>query len=272
MDTELLNATVVERVDLNDELSVVRVQPDCGLVPDFTPGQFVTLALPRDHSADPRAPAGALRSPSSRARLIRRAYSIASSPDTRDSMEFLVVLVRGGKLTPRLWTVEQGGRLWMNDRVEGEFTLKGVPADKELVMISTGTGIAPFMSMLRTYRGQSRWRRFVMINGARRATDLAYRQELERVAREDPGIVYISTVTREPEDSEWRGLRGRVQALLEDEVYQRTVGTPLEPQEAHVFLCGNPVMIKSVQALLEVRGFQPHTRRTPGNIHFERYW
>jgi ferredoxin--NADP+ reductase len=85
---------------------------------------------------------------------------------------------------------------------QGEFAIDLAPPDKDLVMVSTGTGIAPFVSMLRTYRGQDRWRRLVPINGVRRAADLGYRSELEAAARQDPGVIYVPLVTREPGDGE----------------------------------------------------------------------
>lgn len=139
-------------------------------------------------------------------------------------------------------------------------------------MVSTGTGIGPYMSILRTYRGQGRWRRFVMINGVRREPDLGYRDELHAIAREDPTVLYIPIVSREPCPGDWPGRCGHVQDVLEQETYRRLVGAPLDPEQCHVFLCGNPDMIQSVRPLLERRGFRTHSKRSPGNIHLERYW
>jgi ferredoxin--NADP+ reductase len=239
---DVLNATVIYRHDLHEELSIVRVRPDSGVVPEFVAGQFAMLALPRDDSM--LSAAAANRDAKARPRMIRRAYSIASSPKVRDYLEFYVVLVQGGKLTPKLWTVAEGGRLWLDDRIKGEFTLDGVPEGRDLVMMSTGTGIAPFMSMLRTYRGTPRYRRLVMIHGVRLVEDLGYREELEQIAAEDDNVIYIPICSREPDDSPWQGRRGRVQTLLVPDVY----------------------------ASLEGRGFTTHSRKQPGDIHFERYW
>jgi ferredoxin--NADP+ reductase len=276
MDTVPLNAVLIERRDIHEGLSIVRVRPDAGQVPEFKAGQYITLGLPRAAPASSVAVApGPATSATPRPiapRLVRRAYSIASSPQVRDSMEFYVVLVQAGLLTPRLWTVEEGGRLWMDDKAKGEFTLDSVSPEKDLVLVSTGTGIAPHMSMLRMYCGQARWRRCVVINGVREARDLGYGAELEAIARDNPGIVYIPIVSREPVGSAWQGLRGRVQDALEQGVYRRLVGAPLDPKECHVYLCGNPAMIASVRQVLQERGFTPHSRHSPGNIHFERYW
>lgn len=264
--TDVLNATLVARDDLNATLSIVRVQPDSGRVPDFQPGQFVRLGLPK-----PGQPPPAPGKPA-RVRFTRRAYSIASSPRVTDALEFFVVRIDEGALTPRLWEIPVGGRLWMDHEAKGEFTLDLAPPGADLVMVSTGTGIAPFLSMLRTYRHERRWRRFVLINGVRYASDLGYGDELRTIVRGDPTVCYLPMATREPEGSAWTGLRGRVQSVLEPETYQRLVGAALDPTTSHVFLCGNPEMIDAVEALLQARGFITDAHGRKGNIHFERYW
>jgi ferredoxin--NADP+ reductase len=278
MTPDPLNATLVERQDLNESLSIVRVRPDRGRVPEFTPGQFITLGLPRPPGElvlPPTSPAGTkLVRPTKPGRvpLIKRAYSIASAPADTWAYELFVVLVAEGKLTPTLWTLTHGGRVWMDDQAKGEFTLARVPPGSDLVMISTGTGVAPFLAMLRAYRGQGRWRRFVLVNGARRASDLGYRDELAEAARADATVRYIPILSREPDPAAWHGLRGHVQAVLDQRVYRELTGGRLDPQECHVFLCGNPAMIDDVERLLLGRGFRTHTHAEPGNIHFERYW
>lgn len=267
----MLNATVTERHDLNEYLSVVRVRRDEGPLPEFKPGQFVTLGLPRpprQEEIDLLKKFG--KQP--RVRLVRRAYSIASPAVQRDDVELFVILVQEGKLTPRLWDLDTGGRIWMADEIKGEFTLDGVPPGQDLVMVSTGTGIAPFLSMYRTYRGTGRWRRFVLINGVRQVRDLGYRRELMEYMQQDSQFTYIPTVSRATPDDNWTGMQGRVQSLLFEGGYEQTVGASLDPTNTHVFLCGNPAMIDDVVDLLEARGFQPHSAGKPGNLHFERYW
>ncbi len=256
------NATLIYREDFTEALSIVRVRPDSGRVPDFVPGQFVRLGLPRER------PAGS----TGRIRYTRRAYSIGSSPLVRDYLEFFVVLIDEGQLTPRLWDISVGDRLWMDEIAKGEFRIDLAPPDKDLVMVSSGTGIAPFVSMLRTFRSEPCWRRFILINGARFARDLGYRAELEQLVSEIPTFTYIPLASREPDDSGWTGLRGRVQRALDSTTYEQLVGAPLTPEDCHIFLCGNPAMIDEVEVLLQARGFQTDQRNQPGNIHFERYW
>jgi ferredoxin--NADP+ reductase len=267
MEHDPTNASLIERVDLTDVLSVVKIRPDSGTIPPFVPGQFFRLGLPRVDEMG-----GVAVRKSGRVRYTKRAYSIASSANITDHVEFFVVRVEEGALTPRLWDLDVGDRIWLDSAAKGEFTLDLAPAGKDLVMVSTGTGIAPFVSMLRTYRGQDRWRRFVLVNGSRFAADLAYRDEVHALVRTDPTVYYIPLVTREPAGGAWAGLRGRVQVALEPATYAKLVGAPLDPATCHVFLCGNPAMIDEVQAILEARGFQADTRDAPGNIHFERYW
>lgn len=289
MESDPTNATLTAREDLTDILSIVRVRPDAGRVPPFVPGQFFRLGLPRPEApaaGDGEGRAGRLESRPGRVRYTRRAYSVASSPRVTDQAEFLVVRVEEGALTPRLWELYPGDRLWMDSEAKGEFTIDHAPRDADLVMVATGTGVAPFMSMLRTFRGEGRWRRFVLIHGVRFAADLAYRAELEIVAQEDPTVKYIPLVTRaDPAENVapsggvavravagWTGLRGRVQVALEPTTYARLVGAPLDPQRCHVFLCGNPRMIDDVQVELEQRGFVTDSRQQRGHLHFERYW
>ena len=271
-----LNATLIERIDLNPELAIFRVALESGEPLDFQPGQYTTLGvLPPEDSGEEEADPDAKpkRRRKGRARLLRRAYSIASAPGDPRGTEFYLVVVPEGKLTPQLWDLQEGDRLFMDETPKGTFTLDGVPEGKTLVTIATGTGLAPFVSMLETYRGTGRWDRFVVIHGTRLAADLGYRERLEELADEDESIVYLPACTREPETSNWQGLRGRVHVILEPEMFQDLTHRPLKPESCHVFLCGNPAMIDQCEAELTARGFATRDRKNPeGNIHLERYW
>jgi len=254
--TPQLNAMLVGRQDLHPELSIVRVRPDQGPVPPFRPGQFVTIGLldaPAEHSPP---------------KLALRPYSVTSAPDKREDVELYVNLVREGALTPHLWTLHEGGRLYLKPTVGGTFTLDEVPNGKDLVMVATGTGLGPYISMLRHFRGKDRWRKFVIIHGVRNVADLGYRGELEAAAKMDANVLYLPTVTREG----WPGLQGRVQDVLFTDLYPQCVGAPLSPEQCHIFLCGNPVMVEAVESELVARGFRKHKRREPGNVHKEAYW
>jgi ferredoxin--NADP+ reductase len=260
-DDAWANMTLLERVDLNDELAVFRVLPDAG-VPDFEPGQFVVIGVPGDELTKAGKP-----------KMIRRAYSIASSPTLTDCLELYIVRVEGGELTPRLWQLEQGARLWVGPKVSGKFTLDDVPDGKVLVMVGTGTGTAPFRAMYQRYRDADRWRKLVLFDGCRLVRDLGYLDEFNHHAAHDPSLLYLPTVTREPDSTDWPGLRGRVTTYLEPDAFKKLTGEPLTPENCSVFLCGNPAMIDQIEASLTEIGFAVNNRECPdGTLHFERYW
>lgn len=263
------NATVIGREEINPQLLVLRVQPDRPLF-EFKPGQFAVLGLlgsaPRLPEAAPEDP------PSAPDALIRRAYSIASASVERRYLEFYLTLITSGQLTPRLFALQHGSRLHLGPKASGVFTPDRVAPGKSLILVATGTGLAPYMSMLRTMLVNETQRRFVVLHGARYSWDLGYRGELESLARLRPNFTYIPSITRPDEDPAFRGATGRLQTLIEQRVIETASGVALDPATADVFLCGNPDMIQSVKALLEARGFQADHGKAPGTIHVEEYW
>lgn len=278
--TDPYNATLLERIDIHEALAIFRVVPDSGDIPDFEPGQFANLGLPvpSDPGAAPDPNSPRARRKGAGPRLYRRPYSIASPRQEKRYLEFYLVHVDDGKLTSMLWKLRPGDRLFMDERIQGTFTLEDVSPGKQVVAVATGTGLAPFVSMYLTYREAGRWRKFVILEGCRHAADLAYHEALTRAAAEDESLVYLPMVTREPppEDSSaagWTGLRGRVHQALDPVAFVDLTGVPLSPEMAHVLLCGNPGMIDEAEASLQRLGFVPRDRHNPdGNLHFERYW
>ena len=256
--TDWTNATIVARRVVNARCLVIHVRPDTGHVQPVLPGQFVQLGLPRLDV--PPTPEG-------RVRLVKRSYSLASAPHETEAYELCLAMVETGQLTPRLWPLQVGDRLWCDDAPKGHFTLERLPADAPLVCCATGTGIAPFVAMLRAARHAGVSRRFVMIHGVREPSDLAYDDELRGA-----GCTYIPLCTRAGAD--WQGLHGRVQVALTrwHEINPELSDLPLDPQHAHVLLCGNPAMIDEVRDLLALRGYTLDTAKAPGTLHFERYW
>ncbi|MEO0586352.1 MAG: ferredoxin--NADP reductase [Planctomycetota bacterium] len=264
------NARLLERIDLHEQLARFRVAPDEGSAPEFKPGQFATLGLP--HPPDPETGKPALDRKGN-PKLVRRAYSIASPSTTREHLEFYIVEVDDGRLTPSLFNMHPGDRLHMGAKIAGHFTLDPVPDGQHLIMVGTGTGLAPFLSMYETYRDQGRWKSFTLLDGCRLARDLGYLDRLNQYTADDPTFTYAPTVTREPDDSGWAGRRGRVNALLEPDRFKEEFGFMLSPEDCHVFLCGNPAMIDQVEESLIDRGFVVENKEHPdGNLHFERYW
>lgn len=259
--SDALNAALLERTDLDGRLAIFRIAPDAGALQAFEPGQFVQIGLPEEHPAE-----------GARVRVTKRAYSLASGPKTPDYAELYVARVAEGRFSHRLWELRRGDRLWMDPAPKGLFVLGRVPRAVNLVLVATGTGLAPFVSMLRTWHGDERWQHATVINGVRLPHELGYRAELEERARLDPCVEYLPVVSRPPPEERWTGLTGRVQSVLEPATYQRLTGRALDPHTTHVFLCGNPDMIRDVRAQLEPLGFRPDTAREPGVLHFEKYW
>jgi ferredoxin/flavodoxin---NADP+ reductase len=263
------NATVIGREAINPQLLIVRIQPDAALF-DFKPGQFAVLGL---LGSEPRVPEAAAEETASEPyKLIRRAYSIASSSVERRYVEFYLTLVTSGQLTPRLFALQHGSRLFLGPKASGVFTLDRVPPDKAVVLIATGTGLAPYLSMLRTMLVDETRRRFIVLHGARYSWDLGYRGELESLARLRPNLTYIPSITHPDQDPHFHGSTGRIQELLEQGVVEKESRITLDPTQADVFLCGNPGMIEAVKALLQARGFKPDHPKEPGTIHVEEYW
>lgn len=263
------NATVTARTEINPQLLVLQVEPDATLF-DFKPGQFAVLGL---LGREPRVPEAAAEDAAPEPeKLIRRAYSIASSSVERRYLEFYLALISTGQLTPRLFALQRGSRLFLGPKASGVFTLDRVPSGKAVLLIATGTGLAPYISMLRTMLIHDAERRFVVLHGARVSWDLGYRAELESLARLRPNFIYLPSITRADQDPHFHGHTGRIQALLERGLIEKESGVPLDPAQADVFLCGNPDMVKGVKAMLEAKGFKADHGKEIGTIHVEEYW
>jgi len=271
MTARKLNAIVTLKTEHAPGLMTIRIVPDGWELPGFTPGQFTVLGLPgaapRCEEADPD------RESVDAEKMIVRAYSIASSSVAKEHLEFYVSLVRSGELTPRLFNLEIGDRLWLSPKFSGYFTLQEVPAEANVVLIATGTGLAPYMSMIRSVLTPQTPRRFAVIHGAYHSWDLGYHTELVTLQRISPVFSYFPVISEPAEEpAPWTGRTGFVQAVWEEGVIEKAWGLRPAPAHTHVFLCGHPLMIESMEQVLQGEGFTEHTRRTPGQIHLERYW
>jgi len=266
-----LNAVIQQRIEVAPGLMVIRVAPDGWELPDFTPGQFAVLGLP------PEAPRCDIADPDEEEHkpgvLIRRAYSIASSSIAREYLELYITLVRSGALTPRLFALQPGDRLWLGPKITGRFTLDEAPVDADLVLVATGTGLAPYMSMLRTMRPEDDGRRIAVFLGARHSWDLGYRSELVTLDRLSPSFSYLSIISRPAEEPvPWSGPAGYVQDLWQGDHLERIWGSRPTPESSRIFLCGNPAMIEDMVVILAEEGFREHSRKQPGHVFVERYW
>ncbi len=265
-----LNAVVASRTDLSPRLTIIRVVADGWQMPDFLPGQFAVLGLP---GSAPRCEwSGPETAPGDPNKLIRRAYSIASSSLRREFIEFYISLVTDGSLTPRLFALNIGDHLWLSPKIAGMFTLNEVPEGMNFVFIATGTGLAPYMSMLTSQMRCGGPRRFAVLHGAFHSWDLGYRSELLNIQHLCNNLTYIATIDRpEEEPVPWGGSTGWVQELWNRHLVADAWGFQPTPANTHIFLCGNPAMIDEMIATLAKEGFREHKKREPGEIHVERY-
>ncbi|HEU4929925.1 MAG TPA: ferredoxin--NADP reductase [Candidatus Krumholzibacteria bacterium] len=257
--THEYNATIVRRDDLHEGLAMLWIAPDSGEFAPFHPGQFVAVGR-------------IVESPPAGRVLVKRSYSIGSSANRRESVQLFVVHVDDGEFTSWLFAQRVGARVWLAPKASGGFTLQGFERGKNLALVSTGTAVAPYVSMYRTYLDDPPWDRIVIINGVRFVADLGFREELDAAAARDSRLVYIPTTTREPSGSPWIGLRGRVNDVMEPQQFRTLAGFDLVPSQCHVYICGNPSMIEDVEAMVVARGFKKHTPGHPGTLHMEKYW
>ena len=221
----------------------------------FVAGQFARLALP--------AP------PGSKEPMLGRPYSFVNPPGA-PAHEFYLVVVPEGPLSPRLAALGPGDALWLLPRANGFFTIDEVPAAPSLWCLATGTGLGPFLSMLRTDAPWAKFPRVVLVHAVRYARELAYADAIAGIARAHPGaFTFVPVVSREDHEG---ALRGRIPALIADGRIEARAGLALGPDTAHVMICGNPRMVDDTQAVLEGRGMRKHRRREPGHVTVETYW
>jgi ferredoxin--NADP+ reductase len=263
------NATVTQRVEIAPGLIILRVVPNGSLLA-FEAGQYTVLGLrrsaPRIEGADPE------EDKEQPDKLIRRAYSIASSSKDSEYLEFYVSLVPSGELTPRLFRLGLKDRLFLGPKSTGLFTLDRVPEDHHALLVCTGTGLAPYMSMLRSELACGGPQQFVVLHGSRYSWDLGYRSELESLDRHCPNMTYLPSISRPAEDPSWKGLSGYLQDILTSGVVEERTGLELSPAMFHIFLCGNPAMIEAAKPRLLERGFVQDRGRETGSLHTEEYW
>lgn len=267
-----MNAKVIGKMEFAPGNFVLKVAPDGWELKDFTAGQFCVLGLPG--SAPRHSFCDKEEIPVEPDKLIRRAYSIASSSDTKEYLEFYISVVRSGALTPRLYNLNVGDSIWLGKKSTGMFTLDRVPDGTNVVLIATGTGLAPYMSMMRTLITKGGIHsKFAVIHGANHSLDLGYRSELETLERLQNNFAYIPVVSMpEQELVAWNGPIGFVEDAWKGKWFEDKWGFRPNSENTHVFLCGNPLMIDSALKFLGDENFVKHTKTEDGNIHLEEFW
>ncbi len=212
---------------------------------EFENGEFVTLGL---------RPEG---------KLIARAYSIVSTRDT-EHLEFLSIYVPDGPLTSHLAHIHEGDGVWINSKTTGSLTLKYVQPGRNLYMLATGTGLAPFMSLVRASETWEHFERCILVHTVRTARELAYREELEKIGADK--LCYVPTVTQEPFDTPQRG----ADLFRSGELFTHCGLPAADPEYDRVMLCGNPNMNKEMSVYLKKQGWTSTNHKGIGNFTVEK--
>jgi ferredoxin/flavodoxin---NADP+ reductase len=242
MSTSWLAGRVIENRQWTETLFSLRVEaPRLS----FQAGQFVRIALDE----------------------VARPFSFVNAPDD-PVLEFYGVIVPEGPLSPRLAKLKAGDSLQIASNPAGFLILSEVPDARTLWLLSTGTGLAPFLSILRTEIPWQRFREVVLVHAVRHARELVYRDMIAEL-QERRGLRYVSFVSREAAAG---SLAGRIPAAIVDGRLEAAAGAPLSAETSQVLLCGNPDMLKDAQAAMTGRGLRKHRRRAPGHVTTESFW
>jgi ferredoxin--NADP+ reductase len=223
----------------------------------FRPGQFARLGV--------RKASGS---------IIWRAYSLVSAPHD-EFLEFFSIVVPDGEFTSELSRLQVGDELLVEQQAFGYLTLDRFVDGRDLWLLASGTGLAPFLSLLQDPEVWQRFARIVLVYSVRNRQELAYQALIEGLAQRDylqglgARLVYLPLVTREALPGT---LQGRVTTLLANGELERAAGFALEPEQSRVMLCGNPQMIEDCRTLLKARDLQLSLTRRPGQVAVENYW
>ena len=221
-------AELIERTDVSENLAILRFR----VVerPSFTAGQYATIGIAIEGD------------------VVERPYSIVSSPH-EPFLEFFIELVPRGNVTPKLWELKLGSTILVRRRIVGQFTLD--TSVTHHLMLATVTGVAPFVSILRTQkiereRGATSNHQFLVIHGASQSADFGpYRSELEALSRAG-WLTYIPTVSRPWAEASWKGETGRV----EDIVRKHADRIGFDQSNSVAYACGHPQMVANIKEIL----------------------
>ena len=242
MSEKWLTGKVIENRHWTESLFSLRVEaPKLR----FDAGQFVRISLDID------------------GQRVARAFSFVNPP-ADPVLEFYGVVVPEGPLSPRLARLHAGDALFVASNPAGFLVLSEVPDTETLWLVSTGTGLAPFLSLLRIEALWKRFRNVVLVHAVRYARELTYRDLIQKTRAR-----YVTFVSREAAPG---SLAGRIPAAIADGRLEAAAGIPLRAETSHVMLCGNPQMLKDATAALVARGMRKHRRRAPGHITVESFW
>ena len=243
-----IEGKVVRLRQWTSELYSVQVEAD---IAPFTAGQFNRLALEIDGE------------------MVARPYSFVNGPDN-PLHEFYFITVKDGPLTAELIRLQTGDSLYLAPKAAGFFILSEVPDAEILWMLSTGTAIGPFLSILSTDEVWQHFSNIVLVHAVRTAEELVYQDVIrDLVEAHSDQLQFIPFVSRQETDF---AIRERVPIAIENGSLEERAGLKLTPENSQVMICGNPAMVRDTQGMLETRGLKKNRRRDPGHITTEQYW
>lgn len=246
--TDWVSGEIVERTDWTDTLVSLKVR---AAIAPYKAGQFVKLGLDIHGQRQGRP------------------FSFVNAPN-EELHEFYFIKVPQGIFSSALYTKQPGDRIWIDRHANGFFTLDEVPDGKILWLFATGTGLGPFLSILRTAPAWQRFQSIVLCHAVRHTVELAYQLEIETLQHQyKKQLIYVPFVSREPADF---ALGGRIPAAIENGQIETHTGLTLDVATAQAMICGNPQMVEDTVNILKARGLQKNLRRKPGQITVERYW
>jgi ferredoxin--NADP+ reductase len=266
MNSSLYNSTVIGKILLTPDLMVLRIKTDEPRN-EFRAGQYTSIGL---LSSEQRSANSVMTIEQTKENeLIKRPYSIASAKYEISEFEFYISQVKSGQLTPRLFNLTQGRRMWIDDQIHGIFSLNDVPEGSNIVMVATGTGLAPYMSFLRSHLNEHQNSKLAIIHGAGYPWDLGYYSELKFIQNNFINFFYYPTLLKA--DGAWTGLTGYIEKHLESNILENDAKIEVNPDKTHFFLCGNPKMVESVTNYLSRYNYTKHCEDKVGSLHVEEY-
>ena len=246
---------LLEVQTLTPNLFTLRTSRDPGF--RFTAGQFARLGV--------RKPSGC---------IVWRAYSMVSAPHD-EFLDFFSIVVPDGEFTSELSRLAVGDELLVDKQAFGFLTLDRFPDGRDLWLLATGTGIAPFLSILQDFEAWQRFERIILVYSVREVRELAYQQLIAELPQRDyldglgSKLLYLPVVTREQIPG---ALHGRITTLIENGELERAADLQLTPEHSRIMLCGNPQMIEDTRAVLKARDLNLAMTRRPGQVAVENYW
>jgi ferredoxin--NADP+ reductase len=222
----------------------------------FAAGQYARLGLPGGSET------------------VWRAYSIVSAPH-EDCLEYYGVLVPGGAFTTMLKDIKPGDTIWTEKQSYGFMTPDRFADGEDLWMLATGTGLGPFVSILRDAPVWKKFRRLLVVHCVKHVDEFGYQEQLFAMRNgHGPGdaeLKVIQSVTRQKPAASGR-LTGRITTLLNSGELEQAAGVPITAESSRIMLCGNPEMIEETRRILHQRGLRPCRRTLPGQFVTENYW